>query len=263
LQNLTGGSDLSGNLQMIGGKNMTNDSDPVKTAVAAHWNRRAPTFDSDFGHSIATADERAAWDRILGLISGGRAGLDVLDVGCGTGFLSFELAACGHRATGVDFAASMLEQARHKAAEGGAAIRFDPGDAENLPFAARSFDLVVSRHVLWTLPHPEAAVVEWVRLLRPGGRLAIIDSQFDPGVLVSPNQNARASAEYAGLEGQLPFLGGRPAADIESLFAANGLIEIGHDPLADLIEAHYRRMRVEGLPPQRRRRYVVWGNMPR
>jgi len=91
-----------------------NASDPVKAAVAAHWNRRAPTFDSDFGHSIATADERAAWDRILRLIAGGRAGLDALDVGCGTGFLSFELAASGHRATGIDFAASMLEAARKK-----------------------------------------------------------------------------------------------------------------------------------------------------
>ena len=52
-----------------------NEGNPVKSAVAAHWNRRAPTFDSDFGHSIVTADERAAWDRIFGLISGGRSGL--------------------------------------------------------------------------------------------------------------------------------------------------------------------------------------------
>jgi ubiquinone/menaquinone biosynthesis C-methylase UbiE len=242
---------------------MVNDSDPVKAAVAAHWNRRAPTFDSDFGHSIATADERAAWDRILGLITGGRFGLDALDVGCGTGFLSFELAACGHRATGIDFAVSMLDEARKKAAERGAAIRFERGDAENLPFAARGFDLVVSRHVLWTLPRPEAAVAEWVRVLRPGGRLAVIDSQFDTGVPISPSQNARASSEYAGLEDRLPFLAGRPPADIEALFAANGLVEIGHDPLADLIEAHYRRMRVEGLPPRRRHRYIAWGNLPR
>src|SRR6516225_616661 len=103
--------------QPIGGDAVMNNSDPVKAAVAAHWNRRAPTFDSDSGHSIATGDERAAWDRILRLIDGGRAGLDALDVGCGTGFLSFELAASGHRVTGIDLAASMLEEARKKAAE--------------------------------------------------------------------------------------------------------------------------------------------------
>ena len=239
-----------------------NEGDPVKSAVAAHWNRRAPTFDSDFGHSIVTANERAAWDRIFGLISGGRSGLDALDVGCGTGFLSFELAARGHRVTGIDFAAAMLTEARRKTALTNVSVWFEQGDAENLPFTARVFDLVVCRHVLWTLPHPEAAVAEWVRVLRPGGRLVVLDSQFDENVLISPNQNARASSEYAGLERQLPFLGGRPPADIEALFEANGLVEIGHDPLADLVGAHYRRMEAEGLPPRRRRRYAAWGNAP-
>jgi len=90
----------------------------------------------------------------------------------------------------------------------------------------------------------------------------VLDSQFDENVLISPNQNARASSEYAGLERQLPFLGGRPPADIEALFEANGLVEISHDPLADLVEAHYRRMEAEGLPPRRRRRYAAWGNAP-
>jgi ubiquinone/menaquinone biosynthesis C-methylase UbiE len=237
-------------------------SDPVKSKVAAHWNRRAAKFDSDFGHSIATEAERAAWDRILGLITAGRSGLDALDAGCGTGFLSFELARRGHRVTGIDFAASMLAEARRKAAETGLTVNFEEGDAENLRFPDRSFDLVVSRHVLWTLPHPEAAVAEWVRLLRPGGRLAVIDSQFDPTALVNPSQNARASAEYAGLEDRLPFLGGRPPAEIEALFAKHGLVGIGHDPIADLVEAHFRRMEEEGLPPQRRRRYVAWGKLP-
>lgn len=239
------------------------DRDPVKAAVAAHWNRRAPTFDSDFGHSIATADERAAWDRIFNLITGVRNGLDALDVGCGTGFISFELVARAHRVTGIDFAASMLEEARRKATESRAPIRFEQGDAENLPFGACSFDLVVSRHVLWTLPHPVAAVTEWVRVLRPGGRLVVLDSQSDPNLPLNPRQNARASSEYAGLDRWLPFLGGRPPADIEALFAAHGLVGIGHDPLADLVEAHYRRMQAEGLPPQRRSRYAAWGTRPK
>ena len=143
-------------------------SDPVKQQVAAHWGRRAANFDEDFGHSIRTAAERAAWDRILDLVLAGREPLDALDVGCGTGFLSLELAARGHRVTGIDFAPAMLEEARRKAAERGAAIRFEEADAEQLPFSAGSFDLVVSRHVLWTLPHPEAAIDEWIRVLRPG-----------------------------------------------------------------------------------------------
>ncbi len=236
--------------------------DPVKAAVAAHWNRRAASFDSDFGHSIAIPEERAAWDRILDLVVAGRDGLDALDAGCGTGFLSFELARRGHRVTGIDFAASMLEEARRKAADNGLTVRFEQGDAENLRFPAASFDLVVSRHVLWTLPHPEAAIDEWIRVLRPGGQLAVIDGQFDPNFIAPQRENARDSSEYAAIGGQLPFLGGRPATEIEALFRAKGLTGIGSDPVADLVAAHMARMEQAGREPQARRRYVAWGNVP-
>src|SRR5215831_11855346 len=150
-------------------------TDPIKQQVAAHWGRRAAHFDDDFGHSVRTEAERVAWDRILDIVLAGRAALEALDAGCGTGFLSLELAARGHRVTGIDFAPAMLREARRKAAACEAAIRFEEADAEQLPFAPASFDLVISRHVLWTLPHPEAAIAEWLRVLRPGGRLAIID----------------------------------------------------------------------------------------
>ena len=239
------------------------DQDSVKQQVAAHWNRRAPGFDADFGHSIRTAAERAAWDRILDLVVGGRGTLDALDVGCGTGFLSLELARRGHRVTGIDFAPQMLAEARKKAAAQGVAVRFEEGDAEQLPFAEGSFDLVMTRHVLWTLPHPEQAIDEWIRVLRPGGRLAAMDSQFDPSVLERSPQNARSSAEYAGIGDRLPFLGGRPQSEIEALFRAHGLADVGGDPVADLVEAQLKRMTEEGMETRVRRRYIVWGDKPK
>lgn len=57
----------------------------------------------------------------------------------------------------------MITQARKKAAERQATIRFEEADAEQLPFAAASFDIAVSRHLLWTLPHPERTMDEWIR----------------------------------------------------------------------------------------------------
>lgn len=238
-------------------------ADPVKQHVAAHWNRRAAHFDQDFGHSIATPAERAAWDRILDLILAERGPLEALDLGCGTGFLSLELAARGHRVTGIDFAPAMIAEARRKAAECGLSIRFDEGDAESLPFAARQFDLAVCRHLLWTLPHPEAAIDEWVRVLRPGGCLAVIDGKADPAAAASlPQENAHNSAEYRAIGDRLPFLGGRPREDIEALFRRRGLVAIGSDPLVDLVAAQEERMRAAGLPPHRRQRYIVWGEVP-
>ena len=205
-------------------------TDAVKQQVAAHWNRRAPSFDEDFGHSIRTPAERAAWDRIFALVLADRRAVDALDVGCGTGFLTFELASRGHRVTGVDFAAAMIAEARRKAAERSASVRFEEGDAEQLPFAPGSFDLVMTRHVLWTLPHPEAAIDE------------------------------RTSPEYRAVGDQLPFLGGRPREVIEKLLNAHGLVNVGSDPLLDLVAAQEQRMAAEGKEPVRRRRYVVWGD---
>jgi len=238
-------------------------TDIVKQQVAAHWGRRAAHFDEDFGHSIRTEAERAAWNRVFDLALGGRTRLDALDAGCGTGFLSLELAGRGHRVTGIDFAPAMLELAKAKAGEAGAAVRFDEADAEQLPFAAGSFDLVMTRHVLWTLPHPEAAIDEWIRVLRPGGRLAVIDGHS----LVAPGSeqamSARRSPEYADIGDRLPFLMGKPQVEIEALFRAHGLAAVGGDPLADVIMAQNQRATVEGEELHPRRRYIVWGEVPR
>lgn len=239
-------------------------ADPVKAQVAAHWDRRAEHFDEDFGHSIGGPAERAAWDRILDLVVPAGRTIDALDAGCGTGFLSLELAARGHRVTGVDFAPAMLAEARRKAATRQLSIRFEEADAENLPFPSHSFDLAISRHVLWTLPHPEAAIDEWLRMLRPGGRLAIIDgAQYSEAAAPPQRENARTSPEYAAIGDQLPFYGGRPQGEIEALLRARGLINVAGDPLADLVAAHNRRLIEEGREARPRRRYVVWGDVPR
>ena len=245
----------------MGARRQSGETDVVKQQVAAHWNRRAPGFDEDFGHSIRTPAERAAWDRILDLVLPGRGKLEVLDAGCGTGFLTFELAARGHRVTGIDFAPAMIAEARRKAAERSVSVRFEEADAEQLPFGRGSFDLAVSRHLLWTLPHPEAAIDEWIRVLRPGGRLVVVDGQFDPGVLVAQAGSARASEEYAAVGDRLPFLGGRSRAEIATLLEAHGLKNVGSDPLLDLVAAQAQRMVDEGRERRTHRRYVVWGDV--
>lgn len=101
------------------------------------------------------------------------AGEEILDVGCGTGNLSLELARMGARVTGIDISDEMLEVARRKADAEGLRIAFLKGDFMNLPFAANSFDKVVSVTALEFAPDLKAALEECYRVLRPGGRLVV------------------------------------------------------------------------------------------
>jgi ubiquinone/menaquinone biosynthesis C-methylase UbiE len=89
----------------------------------------------------------------------------VLDVGCGTGHHIECLRARGHRVTGLDGSVEMLREARAVPGIGGLLL----GDAERLPFAASSFDLVMCIEVLRYLPKTSPCVSEIARVLRPGG----------------------------------------------------------------------------------------------
>jgi SAM-dependent methyltransferase len=115
--------------------------------------------------------------------------------------------------------------------------------------------------VLWTLPHPDLAIDEWIRVLRPGGRLVIVDSQADAASQLPATENARASQEYAAVGDQLPLLNGRSREQIVTMVEAHGLTTVGSDPLLDLVAAQEQRMVEEGRERRTRRRFVVWGDV--
>jgi len=149
----------------------------AKDSITEKWDRSSETYDSCPGHGIQSEREKEAWKSLLNRALGDET-LDVLDVGCGTGVLSLILSEMGHNVTGIDLSEGMLGRAKEKAYDQNLRAEFRLGDAENLSFENESFDVVINRHLLWTLLDPERAVFEWKRVLKPGGKLIIIDGNW-------------------------------------------------------------------------------------
>ncbi|UUU20933.1 class I SAM-dependent methyltransferase [Streptomyces sp. DSM 40750] len=147
---------------------------PVADAPAAtpDWDAEAAAFDEEPDHGLRDPVVREAWAARLRDWLPGRAS-DVLDLGCGTGSLSLLATEQGHRVTGVDASPAMVALARGKLA--GHPAVFLVGDAAAPPVGEERFDVMLVRHVLWTLPDPGRALSRWCGLLRPGGRLVLVE----------------------------------------------------------------------------------------
>ena len=150
----------------------------LKEVIATRWSIRARTYDLSPGHGIHSDLEKQAWMKILSESLDHQTNLKVLDVGTGTGALALLLAEMNHKVVGIDLSEKMLSRAREKARMASLKADFKIGDAEMPAFENESFDVVVCRHLLWTLPNPERAVDEWRNVLKPGGRVVIIDGNF-------------------------------------------------------------------------------------
>ncbi len=144
----------------------------------AQWDAWAPDYaswaprawaaeDPSWGiFSVREADLHAFPDDV--------AGLDVVELGCGTAYVSAWLARRGARPVGIDNSPAQLETARRMQEQFGLAFPLHLGNAERTPFPDASFDLAISEYgaSIWCDPYkwiPEAA-----RLLRPGGRLIFL-----------------------------------------------------------------------------------------
>lgn len=148
----------------------------TKKVIQNYWDYRSESYTN--GAIEQSEEERNAWKAMLSKSIDGKKGLKVLDVGTGPGFLALLFAEMGNEVTAVDLSNNMLEKARKNASKISLNINFIQGDAENLQLPDGYFDVVVNKYLLWTLPEPGKALIEWKRVLKDGGTIIAIDGDW-------------------------------------------------------------------------------------
>jgi ubiquinone/menaquinone biosynthesis C-methylase UbiE len=234
---------------------MTAQENQIKQTIARIWDVSSETYDSHEGHGIKSEAEREAWKNVFkNLLPPGR--LKVLDVGCGTCEIGLLFAEMGHHVTGLDLSEKMLSKAREKASKKKFNSVFKKGDAEAPPFKAGSFDIVVNRHLLWTLPHPDTAVQNWKKVLVDGGKLIVIDGVWNDGsietnarrlvsdfcTLLVERRNPRKGHYSKELDSELPNRHGVPPEKMLEYFRVAGLKNIKDIDLKDIMNLQKENM---------------------
>ncbi len=140
------------------------DFTQLKSGLKTTW------MAGDFGQiAHFTAKEAENFVGRIGITPGSQ----VLDVACGTGNTSIPAAKTGASVTGVDIATNLLEQARKRSASEHLQVRFEEGDAEDLPYADSAFDVVLTMFGAMFAPRPEKVAAELLRVCKPGGIIAM------------------------------------------------------------------------------------------
>ncbi|WP_243062532.1 class I SAM-dependent methyltransferase [Humibacter sp. RRB41] len=156
--------------------------------AGAEWDAEADHFDEAPDHGLRDPHVRGAWRELLiPLLPPPPA--RIADLACGTGSLSLLLAEAGHEVVGLDASERMLEHGRAKT-RGLANATFVRGDAGHPALPSATFDVVLARHVLFLFDDPAAVIRAWARLLRPGGRLVLVEGSWSTGAGITAEECA-------------------------------------------------------------------------
>ena len=159
------------------------EAENIKDKVESYWTKRADSF-FELRHDEIESEKSAKWlEEIKQLIPAGKS-LNILDLGCGTGYFEVILGREGHKVTGIDLTEEMITKANEMIRIYGLDsndVKAMVGDAENVAFEDESFDVVITRNLTWTLPHPIDAYKDWYRVLKKGGVLLNFDAEYAKG----------------------------------------------------------------------------------
>ncbi|MEW6623002.1 MAG: class I SAM-dependent methyltransferase [Bacillota bacterium] len=150
----------------------------LEARIEKYWTGRANGYSEAIKEDM-NSFKKNAWQTIIkeymGVVDGP---IRALDVGTGPGFFAVIMAELGYEVTAIDTSSEMLKEAQKNAQFASFEITAMKGDAHRIELPDCSFDLVISRNLVWTLPNPMEAYAEWYRLLKPMGKLLVFDANW-------------------------------------------------------------------------------------
>ncbi len=149
----------------------------TKDRIVRYWTERSEDFEK-LRHAELDSYMARLWMKEMGQHLSKKKSCRILDVGTGCGFFAILLAKEGYDVEGIDLTAAMIKRAEELAFEEGVSVPFHVMDAESLEYPDESFDIVIARNLTWTLPNPEKAYCEWLRVLKKGGMLLNYDGDY-------------------------------------------------------------------------------------
>lgn len=160
------------------------DKKTIKKNITSYWDKLADKYDTYVRRGILTYEEKINWYKTLLDLLSDRP-LKILDVGSGTGNMSILLSQLGHSVTGIDLSRKSLSIAKRKSFKLPNKPEFIYADAVYPPFDENSFDVIFNRYLVWTLIDPDQTFSAWYRILKPHGKLIIIDGLWNNNSLKS------------------------------------------------------------------------------
>ena len=151
--------------------------------IGDYWSTRTEGY-SEVNEKELLGTQKEAWLTLLKneFPQKARENLRILDIGTGPGFFPVILAGEGYYVDAVDYTEGMLEKAKENVekylGKKKDHVIFYRMDAQALDFQDNTFDVVITRNLTWNLPDPVKAYQEWIRVLRPGGKLLNFDANW-------------------------------------------------------------------------------------
>lgn len=202
----------------------------VVKKIEEYWDKRSDSFDADHD-----TEDLQAWMDALATLLGADLNRNVLDLGTGTGFLANMTAKLGYSTIGIDISKEMMNLGVKHAKSVGSDAVFMEGSVLALPFMDNTVDFIINSRLIWTLVEPDIAIKEWLRILKPGGKIMCFNRMKEGIGLNIGKVNIYDDEE---VDKQLAIKGAR-MEELRDLLERNGLVNVQIQKLSGLTRPGY------------------------